>query len=211
MNGKIKRDNFSMKKIKLLKGGGIESVTIIELSIDGAFMEVERSQKTPIVPAPSLEGAVRSLKEKLLISCGYMDMKTLINSPEFKATKAQKDAAQKMIDIRMEKTNVTGVHVSGQDQNAGVIITGKIQAENGSNIAINSPRIRFSSSVFGFEEDLQGEVTSMEGELYEYLHEGKKAQLEVFGNEEQGPINEDKVIKDESVSGEREEPKGGKA
>ena len=83
----------------------------------------------------------------------------------------------------MNKTTVTGVHLSGQDQNRGVIITGKIQCENGSSNAVNSPRLRFSSEVFGFEEELESEIDHIEDELYLYLHENKKAQLEAFAEE----------------------------
>lgn len=183
LNNGITRENFSMDKLKILKGGGVESDTTIEMSIDGSFMEITRNQKTPVVPHPDLENLVRDMKEKLLISAGFMDMRTIVNSKEFNATKLQKDAVEKAIDILKGKTTVTAVHVSGQDQNEGAIISGKIQAANGSNIAINSPRMRFKSQVFGFEEDLEGATAAIEGELYQYLHEGKKAQLEVFGEE----------------------------
>ena len=166
MKNGITRENFSLKDLKLLKGGGIESITIIEMNIDGSFMEIKRKQETPVVPHPDLENLVRGLKETLLISCRF------------------KGLPKKEFDILKEKTTVTAVHVSGQEQNEGVIISGKIQAENGSNIAINSPRMRFSSSVYGFEEQLQGEITLLEGELYKYLHEEKKAQLEIMDTEQ---------------------------
>ena len=185
MKNGITRENFSLSKLKLSKGGGIESVTIIEMNIDGSFMEIERSQKTPVVPHPDLENTVRGLKEKLLISARYMSVFSAINKPGFNPRKDQKEEIQKLKDILMEKTTVTGIHVSGQDQNEGVIITGKIQAENGSNIAVNSPRIRFSAATFGFEEDLEAEVAVLERELFLYLHEDKKAQLEIMDTEKE--------------------------
>ena len=186
MNGDIIRDSFSLQKAKLLKGGGVESTTKIVAHIDGSSMEIERNQKTPIFPHPDLENAIRGLKEKLLISSNYLSMRTLVNSFEFKPRKDQKEAVEKAIDILMNKTTVTGVHVSGQDQNRGVIVTGKIQAENGSNIAVNSPRMRFTSEVFGFEEELESEIEQIEDELYLYLHDNKKAQLEILQEEEVG-------------------------
>lgn len=210
MKNGITRENFSMAKVKLLKGGGIESVTVLEMNIDGAFMEIERNQKTPIVPDPELENPVRNLKEKLLISCDYMIMRTIVNAPDFKATKAQKEAVEKAIDILKQKTSVTGVHVSGQDQNEGVIITGKIQAANGSNIAINSPRMRFTSEVFGFEEELEGEIAVIERELFLYLHEGKKGQLEVFSEEEQGRKPDELPLQEHKAEDLEEKPKAKK-
>jgi hypothetical protein len=185
MKNGITRDNFSLKDLKLMKGGGIESTTIIEMNIDGAFMEIKRKQETPVVPHFDLENLVKGLKETLLISCRFMGINAVIKKPEFNLMKNQGEAIRQMQDILLEKTIVTAVHVSGQDQNEGVIISGKIQAENGSNIAINSPRLRFTSAVYGFEEQLQIDVACLEGQLYQYLHEDKKAQLEVFSDEEQ--------------------------
>jgi hypothetical protein len=183
MNGSVNRDSFNLQKVKLLKGGGVESTTKIIAQIDGSTMEIERNQKTPVVPHPDLENAIRSLKEKLLISTNFLTMRTIVNSFEFKPRKDQREAVDKAIDILMNKTTVTGIHVSGQDQNRGVIISGKMQCENGSNSAVNSPRMRFTSEVFGFEEELEGEIDHIEDELYLYLHENKKAQLEVFQEE----------------------------
>lgn len=185
MNGAIKRENFSLAKLKVLKGGGIESTVKVELTMDGSFMEIERNQKTPIIPHPDLLTPIEGMKEYLLISCGFMGVRTMVNGFEFHATNKQKEATEKYVDLLKGKTTVTGVHISGQDQNEGVIITGKIQAENGSNIAINSPRIRFRSEVFGFEDDLEGQIHVIETEAYLYLQENKKAQLDAFTEDEQ--------------------------
>lgn len=175
-----------MAKLKLLKGGGVDATVKISINTDGSFVEVEHNEKNPIVPAPELEDRIRELKHKLLQSCGYLGTMTIVNSKDFKATKAQKTAAAKHVDILMSKTTVTGVHCSGQDQNEGVIISGRIQAENGSNIAMNSPRMRYTSNVFGWEGDLENEVLTIQDELFQYLYEGKKAQLDAFSAKEQG-------------------------
>ena len=183
MKNGITRENFNLKDLKLSKGGGIESTSIIEMNIDGSFMEIERKQKTPIVPHPDLENKVRDLKEELLISTRFMSMRSILNKPGFNPRKDQRELVDKAVDILKEKTTVIGVHVSGEDQNRGVIISGKIQAENGSNIAINSPRMRFNSAVYGFEEELDSKIGMIEDELYLYLHEDKKAQMDAFDEE----------------------------
>ena len=87
MNGAVNRDSFNLQKVKLLKGGGVESTTKIVAQIDGSTMEIERNQKTPVVPHPDLENSVRGLKEKLLISSNYLTMRTIVNSFEFKPRK----------------------------------------------------------------------------------------------------------------------------
>jgi hypothetical protein len=185
MNG-IERESFKMKKIKLLKGGGIYYEAVITINTDGSIYEVKRKDDVPVIASDDLLNLVRDLKEKLLSSCRYMGIQTLVNSFEFKPRKDQREAVEKLLDILKSKTNVTGVHVSGQDQNEGIIISGKIEAENSSKVAINSPRMRFSSQVYGWEEEMEDQVKLIEDELYLYLYENKKAQLDAFGSEEQG-------------------------
>jgi hypothetical protein len=175
----VAKESFDLQKIKLLKGGGVHSVSKLTVKTDGSFHEIDRDEKTPIVPHPELVDPIRNLKEKLLISCNYLGIKTIIDSEEFKASKEQKAAAQKHFDIIKDKTTVTGIHVSGKDKNRGVIISGVIKAENASNIAINSPRLRFESEVYGFEQELHMECDLIEDETYEYLFNGKKQQMDI--------------------------------
>lgn len=180
----ISKDNFELNKCKLLKTGGIESDTDFTVATDGSFNKINRTEKNPITAHPDLENAIRGLKDFLLISCGYMIGRTVVNSADFKATKAQKEAIEKQIAIFTDKTNVTGISISGEDKTEGVIIMGKIKAENGSNIAINSPRMRFGVTTYGFEEELQKECDLITDEVYEYLYNSKKAQLDILPGDE---------------------------
>ena len=52
---------------------------------------------------------------------------------------------------------------------------------NNQKTAINSPRLKFNTETFGFEEELEAIVADIENEVYAFLFKGKKAQLELFG------------------------------
>lgn len=41
--------------------------------------------------------------------------------------------------------------------------------------------MKFNTETFGFEEELEYNVSDIENEVYEFLFNGKKAQLELFG------------------------------
>ena len=70
---------------------------------------------------------------------------------------------------------------SGQDDNVGVVLTGLFTVSNNQKTAINSPRLKFNTETFGFEEELEEIVANIETEVYAFLFKGKKAQLELFG------------------------------
>lgn len=182
MNG-IVRESFKMTKITIKKSGSVYYEASIQINVDNVVSEMTRKDTIPIIPSDDLLNSIRDLKDKLLNSSRYLGFLTMVMDAEFKATKAQKDATQKLVALLKEKTIVMGVSVSGQDQNEGVIISGKVEADNSMKVAVNSPRLRYTSKVYGWEEDLESEMELIEDELYEYLYKGKKAQLEVFPEE----------------------------
>jgi len=195
MENKISRESFTLSKLKLLPTGGIDSTVNVEMVVDGTYMEIERKQKTPIIPDPDLTDQIKALKDIYLMACGYMQTRTIVNAPEFGATVKQKKAVDKYIDILRSKTTITGVHLSGQGENEGVIITGQIKAANSSNVTTNSPRMRFTSEVYGCEEELEAQVNGIETELYLYLQEGKKMQLEIFGEKQTNDMFDEQLKK----------------
>ena len=71
--------------------------------------------------------------------------------------------------------------MSGQDDNVGVVLTGLFTVSNNQKTAINSPRLKYNTETFGFEEELENIVCNIEEEVYSFLFKGKKAQLELFG------------------------------
>ena len=105
----------------------------------------------------------------------------MMATPEFKATKKQTDIAAAFAKECLDNIEVRGVSLSGQDDNVGVVLTGLFTISNNQKTAINTPRMKYNVEMFGFEEELENIVCDIENEVYEFLFEGKKAQLELFG------------------------------
>ena len=105
----------------------------------------------------------------------------MVETDDFKANKKQNETARNFADELLQKIEVRGISLSGQDDNVGVVVTGLLEVLAGQKTAINSPRIKFSNINYGFEEELEDIIFRIETEVYAFLFKGKKAQLELFG------------------------------
>ena len=115
-------------------------------------------------------------------------VKTLIEDPNFEATKQQKEIAYRFADEILDDIEVKGVTLSGKGENVGVVLSGLFKVGDCKDTAINTPRLKFIDDKFGFEGELENIVFCIENEVYAFLFEGKKAQLELFGAD--GETNE---------------------
>ena len=105
----------------------------------------------------------------------------MVETSDFKATKKQSELSRDFADEMLKNIEVRGVSFSGQDDNVGVVLTGLFTVSNNQKTAISSPRLKFNTETFGFEEELEEIVADIENEVYAFLFKGKKAQLELFG------------------------------
>ena len=106
--------------------------------------------------------------------------RSLMETPEFKATKKQQELAEEAFSEVIDKLNVTGVALSGKDNNVGVVLTGTFTADSNQKMAINSHRMKFSDTRYGFEEEMEAIIWNIESEVYAFLFKNKKSQLELF-------------------------------
>ena len=74
----------------------------------------------------------------------------------------------------LKNIEVRGVSFSGQDDNVGVVLTGLFTVSNNQKTAINSPRLKFNTETFGFEEELEEIAADIETEVYAFLFKGKR-------------------------------------
>ena len=120
---------------------------------------------------------------------------SMVETSDFKATKKQSELSRDFADEMLKNIEVRGVSFSGQDDNVGVVLTGLFTVSNNQKTAINSPRLKFNTETFGFEEELEEIAADIETEVYAFLFKGKKAQLELFGADgEPAPgLNAEKV------------------
>lgn len=93
----------------------------------------------------------------------------LLTTPEeHEANKVLKEIIWKGYEEQCFNVEVTGFNISGEDANKGVIVTGK-QRVHGKTVAINSPRIVFSHTEFGIEEELEADIKKCITEVQAYL------------------------------------------
>lgn len=172
---------FSLSKVKLIKDGGLD----VHYEVTETIGNESYANKYHVESAKDIHPDLRACFERLRPIMGRIfnitSFLSFIETPETKATKAQKDAARDFADEMLKNIEVRGVSFSGQDDNVGVVLTGLFTVSNNQKTAINSPRLKFNTETFGFEEELEEIAADIETEVYAFLFKGKKAQLELFG------------------------------
>jgi hypothetical protein len=186
-------DNVNLHKIKTLNGGGIEA-TYKDLVREGNTEHInEHSIKSPVDPSPDLTDQLDELKTIVARCYGINGIDYLRTSPNLDGveTEAFQEVASlidKMVLENMKKITVTGVSITGEKRegadNRAIVITAKMHQANGGQIAMNSPRIKLNQERFGFEDQLTTIIEKLEEEVKQYLFEGKKAQLDLFDEQE---------------------------
>lgn len=172
---------FALEKVKLLKDGGLsaqyEVVETIGTESYTNHFEMESAKDIH----PDLRYCFDKLRPIMARIFNVTSFLTLIEGQDFKATKAQTEAARSFADEMLKNIEIRGISYSGTGENVGVVITGLFTVSNNQKSAINSPRLKFSTITFGFEEELEQIAADIENEVYAFLFEGKKAQTELFG------------------------------
>lgn len=172
--------SFSLTKVKLLKEGGLdvhyEVVEVVGMSSYNNKYHVESAKDIH----PDLARCFTQLVPIMGRIFNITSFLSMIETPDFKATKEQKNIARDFAEEALQNIEIRGVSLSGKDDNVGVVITGLFTVANGYKTAINSPRIKFNADSFGFEEELENIISEIEQETYLFLFKGKKAQLELF-------------------------------
>jgi hypothetical protein len=180
------RKQFTLEKVKSVKGGGLEISYEVEDVIGQETYHDKDNKKSTKVPHPDLTSQLNLLVPMLARIYHFTFIRDVISNAEFKAKPEQSRFAEKALQEIMERIKVTGVAVSGQDENKGIIITGTFNGDQlNMKMAINSHRIKFNSITYGFEDGLEEIITKLTDEVFEYLFGGKQAQLEIFHESDQ--------------------------
>lgn len=177
------KEKFSLSKVKLLKDGGLD----VHYEVTEVVGNESYINKYNVLSAKDIHPDLRELFNDLRPIMGRIfnitSYKSMMATPDFKATKKQLEIADLFAEECLKNIEVRGVSLSGQDDNVGVMLTGLFTVSNNQKTGINSPRLKFNTETFGFEEELETIVNSIENEVYGFLFEGKKAQLELFGED----------------------------
>lgn len=172
--------SFALSKVKTLKDGGLD----VHYEVTETIGNESYTNKYHVESAKDIHPDLRECFDRLRPIMGRIfnitSFLSMVETDDFKANKNQKEVARNFADEMLKNIEVRGVSYSGQDDNVGVVLTGLFTVNN-QKTAINSPRLKFNTETFGFEEELEEIVSDIENEVYEFLFKGKKAQLELFG------------------------------
>lgn len=175
------KGKFSLSKVKLLKYGGLD----VHYEVTEFVGNESYTNKYHVESAKDIHPDLRDCFDRLRPIMGRIfnitSFLSMVETPDFKATKKQSELSRDFADEMLKNIEVRGVSFSGQDDNVGVVLTGLFTVSNNQKTAINSSRLKFNTETFGFEEELEEIAADIENEVYAFLFEGKKAQLELFG------------------------------
>ena len=171
--------SFALSKVKTLKDGGLD----VHYEVTETIGNESYTNKYHVESAKDIHPDLRECFDRLRPIMGriFTSFLSMVETDDFKANKNQKEVARNFADEMLKNIEVRGVSYSGQDDNVGVVLTGLFTVSNNQKTAINSPRLKFNTETFGFEEELEEIVADIENEVYAFLFKGKKAQLELFG------------------------------
>lgn len=171
---------FALSKVKTISDGGLDVHFEVE---EVCGVEIYRENyhvcSTKEIH-PDLQRLFDKLKPIMARVYHLSFFRSLLETPDFKATKKQCELAESAFSEVLKKLNVTGISLSGKDDNVGVVLTGTFTADSNQKMAINSHRMKFKDSRYGFEEEMEEIIGEIESEVYAFLFKNKKAQLEIF-------------------------------
>jgi hypothetical protein len=176
---KVDESLFFLKKLTRLGGDGLhleyESQVIEEST---TFTNNEKSNFT-VPPHEDLLTKVRALNPFLCEIFGFEDTYKIVKHPDFKASKPQIDKAQKSYINKCSEVEITGFSISGFSDKRTVIISGKFTIQKLGTIAIQTPKIKLSNNLFGWEEEVEKLIDDLQHETYEYLFNAKRDQMKI--------------------------------
>ena len=171
---------FALNKVKVIPGGGLDVTFEVEETCGAEIYRENYHLSSTKEIHPDLKKLFDRLKQIMARVYHLSFFRSLMETPEFKATKNQRELAENAFTEVLERLNVTGVSLSGKDENVGVVLTGTFTADSNQKIAINSHRMKFSDIRYGFEEEMESIIGDIKSEVYAFLFKNKKAQLTLF-------------------------------
>lgn len=188
---------FTLQKVKT-KGQGLEATFEVQETTGVEVYHDLKTVKSDKTPHPDLTAIIKVFRGYMGEIFYFSTIRELIDSKVFMPDINQTKILASKYNELESKITVTGVSVSGKEENKGLIITAKLKTETGQEVAINSQRIKFNGTKYGFEEDLESLITDLEQEVFEYVINSKQAQIEMaFDDEPDGKTKAAGVEKDD--------------
>lgn len=173
--------NYNLSKVKLNPNGGLQADYQVTETVGGEPSVTDYHASVSRDIHPDLRGLFEDLRPIVARVFNITSFLTFLDSDEMKLPESKKMLARSFADELIAKIDVRGVSWSGTDDNTGVVITAVFETPNGLKTCINTPRIKIATISFGFEEELEKIVDAIKTEVYQFLFNGKQAQLSLFG------------------------------
>ena len=173
-----KRENFALAKAKIVNGGLETAYKLTEIVGDDPCVTEYQILNTRL-PHPDLMELFNQLRGIVARVFGVTAIVEHLESEKYPAMSGVEQFLQTII----EQYEVRGLSWSGSGNKTGVVITSVYKTPLGTKTAINTPRLVIGQSCFGLEEELERICDEIKEQVYQYLFEGKQAQLSLFGQE----------------------------
>lgn len=177
-------DSFKLSKVQLQGNGCIK----VNYEICESVGDIEYTNKYKIESTKEIHQDMKilfsCLVDVLAETCNVYKLVDTICLPKFEVTKEQRAIVRKELEETTRGMTVKSVTLSGKDDNVGCIISGEMKVKHGLKATVITPNLKCDEEIFGFEYELRTMLMSLQKEIYAYLFQGKKAELEVFGNDE---------------------------
>jgi hypothetical protein len=193
----LEYQHFDLRKVKMEKKGA--DITHHESGSDaGIVHKVGES-----APHPELQKKLDALKPLMAKRLGLLEGTDMARH----YLKGDLNALQTALDLEkliISRCNVNGLTFTGSGDKYGVMITGSILVPETGSVGLAVPKITFSQTVLGYEEEAEQLCEEVKKEVYAYRFQNKKAQLDIEF--------EAKKVEDEQAKEEKKKTgKGGKA
>lgn len=195
MENKPQLKDLNLQKVKLEPKGGLQAVYQLTEVVKGEPTVTDYQVNVARDIHPDLQKLFKDLRSIVGRCIGLTSFLSITDGKELGLTDAKKKIARAYADLLLAKIDVRGISWSGQDENVGIVITSVYETPNGLKTCINTPRIKIAQTSFGFEEELEEIADAIKEEVYEFLFNGKQAQLSLFGEQQE---NENKEQESES-------------
>ena len=175
--------SFKLSKVQLQGNGSIK----VNYEICESVGDVEYTNKYKIESTkeihPDMKHLFDCLVDVLADTCNVYKLVDTVCLSKFEATEEQKAIAREETEATTERITVKSVTLSGKDDNVGCIISGEMEVKHGLKATVITPRRKYNEEIFGFEHELGTMLMSLQKEIYAYLFQGRKAELEVLGDD----------------------------
>jgi len=177
---------FTLNSVKFKSKGGL----LIEYQMQtGNGSIVDCSLDTNEEAHPDLMDLIDQMKEPIIFCANGLAGVNVLLGKKMILDQKIKDSAIKelkkdLLSAMFDDVRIHGVHFYHINDGMKVKITGGFDSPLGY-AAINTPQIGFQEIKHGFEEALEKTLETLQNEVYKYIADNKRAQLDMFDEDNQ--------------------------